>query len=75
MGAVEQRPLWSVIIVRTWVEPGGLRVRLLRTSDKSEADHVVVDSPGAAAATVMAWLQQLADGCTSRTPDGHETED
>jgi len=74
MSAVERRPSWSVVVVRAWVEAGGLRVRLLHTNDKNDVDQVVVDSADVAAATLLAWLQQLADGVSDGRSNGSKTE-
>jgi len=74
MSAEQRRPSWSVIIVRAWVEAGGPRIRMLHTSDRNDVDHVVVDSSDAAAVTLVAWLQQLADGPSDGLANGSKTE-
>jgi hypothetical protein len=51
---------WTVIVVRGWVDGGGIRVRLLGSDSAGASAEVVVASPDDAARTVEAWLHDLS---------------
>jgi hypothetical protein len=55
-----QTPGWTLIVLRAWVDAGGLRVRVLGTDSAGQDSQIVVASPEDAARVVRVWLRDLS---------------
>lgn len=59
MVAPPQRPSWTLIVVRAWLETDGQRIRVLGTNSAGQDAAVVVATPDEAARIVASWLSDL----------------
>ena len=54
-----QAPRWAVIVVRAWVDAGGIRVRLVGTDSEGGSVRSAAASPEEAALVVRSLLREL----------------
>jgi hypothetical protein len=71
MSTSDVGPPASILVVRAWREPTGLRVRVVREGADGEATVAVFVDATAVAAFVLAWLHDLPPAGRPRG-DGRE---
>jgi hypothetical protein len=69
---------WTLIVIRAWIDSGGIRVRMLNSDAAGHNSEAVVSSLDDVTALVSGWLDDLATGGARSGPDqvgGHTNTD